>query len=89
MAGNATSVERIVEEYLKLHRYDGLLHPRGECGCKMKDLMPCGIPHPECQPGYEGPDPTGEADFIVYPSTVDVKMAKMEVAKQKRQKEKA
>ena len=36
---------------LKSDGYDGL-HDAEECGCTLDDLMPCGHPWADCEPGY-------------------------------------
>ena len=36
------TAKEIIEEYLKSHGFDGLCHPRTECGCGLDDLIgPC------------------------------------------------
>jgi len=35
--------------------YDGLLNTGTDCGCRLDDLMPCGEPGENCEPGYAGP----------------------------------
>lgn len=54
--------------------FTGIVAP-GECGCRLDDLMPCGvssfycdgatgIPN-GCQPGYAHSDPMNKSDWIV------------------------
>jgi hypothetical protein len=51
----------IIKEYLIKNGYDGLYN-ENECGCFLKDLMPCGEAFSSCIPGYKClcPDPFGE-----------------------------
>ena len=65
--------------------FTGIVAP-GECGCRLDDLMPCGISSlyrdgatgiPKgCQPGYAHDDPRGGPDWVVStkkePPTQDV-----------------
>jgi hypothetical protein len=54
--------------------YTGIVAP-GECGCRLDDLMPCGVSSfyrdgatgiPRgCQPGYAHSDPRGGPDWVV------------------------
>lgn len=54
--------------------YTGIVAP-GECGCRLDDLMPCGVSSfyrdgatgiPKgCQPGYVHSDPRGGPDWVV------------------------
>lgn len=51
-----SSVEIIVKDYLEKNGYDGLVDYNGECGCDLKDFMPCeGIEIQGCRPGYKVP----------------------------------
>ena len=64
------NVKEIVTEYLKDNGFDGLVDDE-ECGCDLKDLMPCEGTIgacTRCVPGYRGHDPTGDADFCIYES---------------------
>lgn len=45
------TVREIVTAYLKENGYDGL-YLAGECGCEIKDLMPCGEFGVNCEAGY-------------------------------------
>ena len=45
------SVKDMVEEYLKKNNYDGLWNT--DCGCFIKDLMPCNSYSGDCKPGHE------------------------------------
>ena len=51
-----STVKEIVKKYLEENGYGGLWNG-GEleepCGCFLDDLIPCGEPCDECQPGYE------------------------------------
>ena len=45
------TVSEIVKQYLIDNNYDGL-YDEGTCSCLIDDLMPCGIPGADCEPGY-------------------------------------
>lgn len=65
------TVKEIVEEWLKANGYDGLiwgLNPDEACGCQIGDLMICESRCDGCQPAYRGPDPSGDADWLMYAS---------------------
>jgi len=48
------SICSMVESYLYKHGYTGLYNSEVECGCVMRDLMPCTEPHQvDCKAGYE------------------------------------
>lgn len=47
-------LKEIIAQWLKDNSYDGLLHADTCCGCALDDLMPCGEPSPNCEPGYAG-----------------------------------
>lgn len=49
----------LTKDWLVSHGFDGLCAP-GECACGNDDLMPCGEPSAECQPGYKIPCPGPE-----------------------------
>ena len=58
------TVTDIVKEWLKGHGYDGL-YDRGECGCLIEDLCPCGSEGAlGCQPGYRLPGDEECAFFV-------------------------
>lgn len=48
-----TNLQKIVEDWLSKHRYDGLYNPDEECGCLVSDgVLPCECPHEfKCKPG--------------------------------------
>jgi len=59
-----TTIREIVRKWLVANGYGGLCNPCQECGCALRDFMPCGEPHEtECEPGYlhegYGPDGSG------------------------------
>jgi hypothetical protein len=59
---------KIVKEYLSSNGYDGLCEPDYECGCELKDLMPCGQPYPGCMAGYKfTAKPETGYDFVISP----------------------
>lgn len=51
----------IVMMYLKNNGYEGL-YQEGHCSCILKDLMPCGEPCIDCQPGYQFSSATCEGN---------------------------
>ena len=69
------TVKEIIEKYLRDNGYDGLCCPDEECGCHVDDLIPCCDPCEECMPGYKGPDPSGDHDFLIYVSREDAEKA--------------
>ena len=52
------TLKEIAAEWLKEHGYEGLYSEY--CGCKIDDLMPCGEPDTECEPGHIVPCPGPE-----------------------------
>lgn len=74
------NVKTILVAWLKEHAFDGLCGH--DCGCGIDDLALCDEIPPDCEPGYRGPDPDGDADFIIYLSHDDVEAAKAEVREQ-------
>jgi hypothetical protein len=52
------NVKEIIEEWLKVHGYDGLCCEN--CGCIIGDLMPCGSDQSECKPGWKCITDTGD-----------------------------
>lgn len=69
--------KEIIEQYLKEKGFDGLCGD--DCGCGIDDLMPCFDAWTECVPGFKGPDPDGESDWLMYPSREAVAEAKSKV----------
>ena len=49
----AKNVTEIAKQYLKQNGYSGLFHRDTECGCPLDDLLLCGEPAYECEPGYQ------------------------------------
>ena len=62
------NVREIIKAYLKEHGFDGLVDDDGECGCLVDNLMPCDAPCETCRPGFRGPDPEGESEWLIYPT---------------------
>jgi len=61
-------LKEIVKSWLETNGYDGLCDSDNECGCKLDDLMPCGEPGMNCEPGYEVEAPEGsDYDFLIAP----------------------
>jgi len=60
------TVKEIMADWLVANGYDGLVNTDAECGCVLADLWPCCEEWGECEPGFKGPDPTGEADWLIY-----------------------
>ncbi len=42
-----------IKTWLEDNGYDGLYNSEGECGCDLKDLMPCGGVCDDCEAGYK------------------------------------
>lgn len=55
-----TTVRVIVESYLRANGYDGLWSPFEECGCELRDLVPCDGDMESCEPGYKVPCPCAD-----------------------------
>ena len=65
MMANLT-VQEIVKQYLKDHKYDGLFHADGNCACSVdNDLMDCCEPCQDCEAGYKNPCNCGEHDYHI------------------------
>jgi hypothetical protein len=45
------TIEEMVKEYLEKNGYNGLVNPRCDCGCHLRDLFPCGQPG-NCEAAY-------------------------------------
>jgi len=64
-------IKKIVEQYLRDHRYDGLCNVNIdiECGCIIDDLMPCGEPEIDCCAGINNPQVAKDYnyDFFICP----------------------
>ena len=58
------TVREIVRFRLITCCYDGL-YLRDECGCPLRDLMPCGQPSPQCAAGYKKMSDDG--DWVIGP----------------------
>ncbi len=55
----AIPVQEIVTRHLQMHGFDGLTDG-DDCGCFLRDLMPCECPERTCVPGYAGKNEDGE-----------------------------
>jgi len=66
----------IIAHYLKLHGYDGIYNPEGECSCALKDLFPCTELSYDCKAGHRMPcpDDCGEHDYHIgeKPAVADI-----------------
>lgn len=64
------TVRTIITEWLKEHDYDGLCCQ--DCGCELKDLMPCSGDIygciANCQPGYKIESDDEDYDFYIVSS---------------------
>jgi hypothetical protein len=58
------TLKEIIMLYLVSNGFDGLYFP-GDCGCEVADIMPCGEPSRDCQPGYKGPCDCGDHDWHI------------------------
>lgn len=65
---NPMNLKGMVRAWLREYAFDGLVHPDGECGCDINNLMHCveACDCDRCLPGYKGPDPSGEFDYLIY-----------------------
>jgi hypothetical protein len=61
-----STVQEIIEEYLKQNGFDGLYSSSG-CDCKLKDLMPCEEGMADCLSGYKISCNCGNHDFRIGP----------------------
>jgi hypothetical protein len=52
----------ILANYLRENNYDGLCHPRTECGCGVDDLIPCGEYCGDCEPAVLSDNPPEDCD---------------------------
>ena len=59
------NLKEIIAYWIKSHGYDGLFHADTCCGCGIDDLMTCGEPSPNCEPGYQGEGCSCDGDCIV------------------------
>lgn len=61
------NLRELVAGALRKGGFDGLAHPDLECGCLLKDLMPCDEPSPECVPGRKVlcPEDCGDHNFHI------------------------
>ena len=58
------TLKEIAKSWLKTNGYDGLFSIDGNCGCEVDNLMPCGAPDPDCEPGYKI-DSDDDYDFLI------------------------
>ena len=68
----------ILEQWLKANGYDGLYCVEGDvCGCRADDMaIRCDGIYLDCQPGYEGPDPSNEGGWSIYDDKKQAEEAK-------------
>ena len=59
------NVFRIIKQWLKAHKYDGLYNADGECACEVNGLCPCGEDMGLCKPGYRVECNCGEHDWHI------------------------
>ena len=69
------TLRTIAATWLADNGYDGLLGEY-DCGCFLGNLFPCDNPGPDCTPGYKGPDPSGDCDFLIYATSEAAEAAK-------------
>jgi hypothetical protein len=68
--GVLETLEEYVARHLAADGYDGLWNDN-ECGCSLRDFMPCGEPGTDCRPGYLQPtDADHDIDWIGPEKTV-------------------
>ena len=75
------NVREILRHWLKANGYDGLGCFDGDpCGCVLDDLISCDECFcPDCSPGYLGPDPSGDCDWLIYLSNEAAEAARKDV----------
>lgn len=44
-----SNLRKIIADYLRKNKYDGLCNLKLECGCGVDDLAPCGSPSLDCE----------------------------------------
>ena len=60
------SIKAIVEEYIRIHKFDGLWNGDIECACEASRLFPCDEPdHEHCKVGYKIDCDCGEHDWHI------------------------
>jgi len=58
----------ILKKWLTENKYDGLFNYECECACIIDDLVPCGDPQEDCEPGYRSPcDCIDDHDWHIVP----------------------
>lgn len=63
------TVVDILKQWLKANGYDGLVDDSGECGCDLRNLIPCENSIDRCLPAYRGPGlPDSGYDCCMYSS---------------------
>lgn len=75
------TVTDILTDWLRTHGFDGLVDVNAECACTISNLLRCDAPCQWCKPGYIGPDPAHENDYLVYPTKQAVKDAEASIAR--------
>ncbi len=75
------TVRDILKQWLEANGYGGL-YDDNECGCAVDNLIPCDGPCYPCHPGYIGPSPDSEYDFLIYGTEKAVSQAEKDKREQ-------
>ena len=67
------SILTIMAAWLTENGYDGLCDPTIDCGCPVRDLMPCGNPGlTTCEPAHK--ELQDDGDWLMFPGKSNVKV---------------
>lgn len=70
------SVSEILVDWLVDNGYDGLFNHDGDCGCSVRDIVPCGNLGVNCEAGHEVPCVCGNGcDFDIAPGKCETSYA--------------